>query len=186
MSLLRAAPCRPLGTAWALPLLLWSAAASAEGDGRSDAKGAAASGRPEAKLADGAKRADIMRLLQLTHAASMGDLAVQQLITTYRQTMPQVKDEIWQELKKEISSEELLLRLIPIYDKHFSAAELKELLRFYESPMGKKVTQVMPTVNQEAMTAGQTWGSEIAVRIKRRLDAVSPQPATTPANQPKK
>jgi hypothetical protein len=144
-------------------------------------------GKPEVRSVEATKRADILRLLQLTQAGAMGELAAQQIITTFRQLMPQVKDEIWQELKKEISAEELLLRLVPVYDKHFGAAEMKELIRFYESPIGKKTTQVMPAINQEAMQIGQQWGSEVSVRIKRRIDAAARprQPPPRQIHQPK-
>lgn len=168
---------------WALPLLLWALPAAAEGEAKPEGKPVAVAGKPEVRSVEATKRADILRLLQLTQAGAMGELAAQQIIATFRQLMPQVKDEIWQELKKEISAEELLLRLVPVYDKHFGAAEMKELIRFYESPIGKKTTQVMPAINQEAMQIGQQWGSEVSVRIKRRIDAAAP-PATTPAPAP--
>lgn len=157
-------------SAWMLSLLLWTGSAFADADSKSAAK-------PDAKAVDTGRRADIMRLLQLTQAGAMGEQAVQYLFATYKQSMPQIKDELWQELKKEISADELLQRLVPVYEKHFSASDIKELIRFYESPVGKKLTVTLPSVNQEALGIGQTWGSEIAVRVKRRLDAQNPAPA---------
>jgi len=159
-----------------LPVLLCSMTAAAQGEAKPEAKPAPAIAKLEVRPVETSKRPDIMRLLQLTQAGAMGELAVQQIIATFRQMMPQVKDELWQELKKEISAEELLLRLVPVYDKHFSSSELKELIRFYESPIGKKTTQMMPAINQEAMQIGQQWGSEVSVRIKRRIDASAPAP----------
>ena len=88
-----------------------------------DGKAAALVAKTEPKTIDPAKRADILRLLQVTQAASMGEQAVQQILATFRQMMPQVKDEVWQEVKKEVSADELIQRLVPIYDKHFSPAE---------------------------------------------------------------
>jgi hypothetical protein len=173
---------------WVLPVLLCSMTAAAQGEAKPEAKSAPAAAKPEVRPVEASKRTDIMRLLQLTQAGAMGELAVQQIIATFRQMMPQVKDELWQELKKEISAEELLLRLVPVYDKHFSSSELKELIRFYESPIGKKTTQMMPAINQEAMQIGQQWGSEVSVRIKRRIDASAPAtpnpaPSTTPTKK---
>ncbi len=157
-------------SAWVMSLLVWSSSAFAEVDSKAGAK-------TDPKTVDSGRRADILRLLQLTQAGAMGEQAVQYLFATYKQSMPQVKDELWQELKKEISADELLQRLVPVYEKHFSASDIKELIRFYESPVGKKLTVTLPSVNQEALGIGQTWGSEIAVRVKRRLDAQSPAPA---------
>jgi hypothetical protein len=39
----------------------------------------------------------------------------------------------------------------PIYDKHFSEQELKDLIVFYKSPTGQKSIQVMPDLFKEAM-----------------------------------
>jgi hypothetical protein len=163
--------------AFTLLLALVLCAASAQAAAPADGKAAAPVAKTEPKTIDPAKRADILRLLQVTQAASMGEQAVQQILATFRQMMPQVKDEVWQEVKKEVSADELIQRLVPIYDKHFSPAELKDLLRFYESPIGKKTTQVMPAINQEALQIGQQWGSEVSLRVKRRVDALSPLPA---------
>jgi uncharacterized protein len=39
----------------------------------------------------------------------------------------------------------------PLYDKHFTEAELKDLVAFHKSPIGRKFTQVTPQLMQEAM-----------------------------------
>ena len=148
-----------------------------------DGRPSAPAAKTDAKSIDVGKRADIIRLLQVTQATNMGEQAVQQILTTFRQMMPQVKEDVWQEVKKEVGADELIQRLIPVYDKHFGASELKELLRFYESPIGKKTTQVMPAINQEALQIGQQWGSEVALRVRRRVEALSPTPPATPAGK---
>ncbi len=148
----------------------------AQGQGGSESRPPAPAVKADTKPIDSGKRTDIIRLLQVTQATSMGEQAVQQILSTFRQMMPQVKEDVWQEVKKEVSADELIQRLIPIYDKHFSAGELRDLLRFYESPIGKKTTQVMPAINQEALQIGQQWGSEVALRVKRRVEALSPVP----------
>ena len=40
---------------------------------------------------------------------------------------------------------------LPIYDKHFSTEELKDLLKFYGSPTGKKFVANTPLFTQEAL-----------------------------------
>jgi hypothetical protein len=51
------------------------------------------------------------------------------------------------ELSKKVVNEEM----IPLYDKHFTQDEIKELIRFYESPTGKKLIQVTPELTKELM-----------------------------------
>lgn len=130
---------------------------------------------PNAQTAkqDADKRADIVRLLHLTAAVSMGEHAAHQLLAHLQKSFPQVQEQIWQELRKQVNPDELVQRLLPVYDKHFSAAEIKELLRFYETPLGKKLTRSLPMLNQELLQIGQLWGGEFALRARQRLEAES-------------
>ncbi|MGH8213471.1 MAG: DUF2059 domain-containing protein [Rhodanobacteraceae bacterium] len=49
-------------------------------------------------------------------------------------------------------------RLIPIYQRHFSSADVRGLLAFFRSPLGVKWLQANPAITQEAMQAGQQSG----------------------------
>ncbi len=40
---------------------------------------------------------------------------------------------------------------VPLYDAHFSEAELREIVRFYATPTGQKVVLVLPQVLQQGM-----------------------------------
>jgi len=50
-------------------------------------------------------------------------------------------------------TDELMGILIPIYDRHFTEIEIKEMIQFYKSPVGQKLTQIAPAVMQETMEA---------------------------------
>jgi len=41
---------------------------------------------------------------------------------------------------------------VPIYDKHFTDSEIRELITFYRSPVGQKVITAMPELMMEMMT----------------------------------
>lgn len=41
---------------------------------------------------------------------------------------------------------------IPVYDKHFSADELRQLIAFYKTPVGKRMIEVTPQLTIELMT----------------------------------
>ena len=53
-------------------------------------------------------------------------------------------------------------RAIPIYEKHFSAADIKEMIRFYQTSLGQKVVKEMPAVTAELQQAGQLGGKRLA------------------------
>jgi uncharacterized protein len=57
-----------------------------------------------------------------------------------------------QEVQRSISFKELVDQVYyPMYDRHFSEPELKDILAFYDSPTGKRTIQVMPQLVQESM-----------------------------------
>ena len=98
----------------------------------------------------------------------------QQVYTTYTQQNP--------DLQKEISS--VLQDLIPEFDKRkdeiggiiaqafaakFSEAELKELIAFYTSAVGKKLTNEHAAVLQDAFAKTQEWGGKLTQVLVNRL-----------------
>lgn len=78
--------------------------------------------------------------------------------------------------------------VVPVYQKHFSAADIEGLIRFYRSPLGKKMVAQMPAVMSESMQAGQAWGRDRAqamladLQKSGRIDAQGRCPATQPAS----
>lgn len=62
----------------------------------------------------------------------------------------------------------LLEMTIPIYGKHFTHAEIRELLAFYETPIGKKAVRVLPEALSEGMITGQQWGKKLGPEINER------------------
>jgi len=59
--------------------------------------------------------------------------------------------------------------VVPIYDKHFSHEDVKELIKFYQSPIGQKLVREQPGIVTESMAAGQKWGQHIAADVLKRL-----------------
>jgi len=58
-------------------------------------------------------------------------------------------------------SQKLMEMLVPVYDKYYSTEELKQLLQFYQTPIGKKSLEVMPKVLAESENAGRKWGETL-------------------------
>ena len=69
------------------------------------------------------------------------------------------------------SSDNLVKVYVPIYQKHLTLDDLKKIVAFYESPVGKKLGAVTPAITMEGMTAGQQLGMELVTLIQRELDA---------------
>ena len=91
-----------------------------------------------------------------------------QMIPALKQMAPQAPDSFWDECMEEFDDDALVDLVVPIYDKHLSAEDVKALLTFYQSPSGQRVIKALPAIMAESMSAGQQWGQQIARRVLKR------------------
>ncbi|MBC7982410.1 MAG: DUF2059 domain-containing protein [Candidatus Obscuribacterales bacterium] len=128
-----------------------------------------------------AKRADIERLLEMTGATALGKqmatAVVAQMAQSIKQARPDVPQRVIDVLPEEVgavfeanmaSFNEIV---IPIYHNFFTGLEIKEMIRFYSTELGKKTIRVMPALMQESMLAGQQWGQSLGPKINERVRA---------------
>jgi uncharacterized protein len=52
-----------------------------------------------------------------------------------------------------------------IYASHFTEAELKQILAFYQSPLGRKVIAEEPKALDESMADAGTWGDKFSEEV---------------------
>lgn len=57
--------------------------------------------------------------------------------------------------------EKLLELFTPIYRKHISLEDLKEINKFYATPAGKRLATALPKISAESMNIGQEWAMYI-------------------------
>ena len=121
------------------------------------------------KKVDEAKRADIVKMLKLTGADKNAMQMIEQMISMQKNANPAVPADFWDKFVKEVNGEDLINLTVPSWEKHYTHDEIKELIKFYQSPIGKKMISVQPMIMQESMMAGQKWGMDIARKIAERL-----------------
>ncbi len=85
------------------------------------------------------------------------------------QQLPCVPASYWNNFLDEKSMKELSEKMIPIYQRHFTAEEIDGLLKFYRSPLGRKVVTEMPATMAEGMQVGQQWGRERGQAMMEQL-----------------
>jgi len=131
-----------------------------------------------------AKRADIRQLLDVTGASSLAQQFVaatsQNLFRSLKESRPDVPDRAFEVMNRELTAlfaeklqapDGLLERTIPVYDKHFTHAEIRELLAFYRTAIGRKTIAVLPKVVGESMVLGEKWGESLRPEIEKRVAA---------------
>jgi hypothetical protein len=77
------------------------------------------------------------------------------------------------QLRKEFDSkrDELLTQMARVYASKFSEAELKDLLTFYKSPLGKKMITDEPVVIDQGMGRIQSWANQFSDQMLTRMRA---------------
>ena len=115
---------------------------------------------------------DIAKLFELNGSQKTYAAIIPQILNSMKGMRNDVPDEAWKELEKEFLGEsvtELNNLLIPIYKKHFTHEDVKGMIAFFESPIGKKLAEKTPVISQESMAVGQQWGMQIGTRVGEKL-----------------
>jgi hypothetical protein len=113
--------------------------------------------------------ASILKMQKLNGSLATYDMIFNQL----KKAKPNVSDSAWTVVKKDvydIQVEKLNQQLIPVYQKHFTLDDIKALIAFYESPIGKKLAEKTPLITGESMQISQKWGMALMQEIQSYLD----------------
>lgn len=131
-----------------------------------------------------AKEADIRRLLEATGATRIGTVmtesVVRQMGEAFRQNRPDLPAALIDSMSLDVgrifgeamkAKGGLVDRMVPLYHRQFTHEEVKGMLAFYESPLGQKVAQALPSLTQESVQLGQEWGESLGPTIEKAIAA---------------
>lgn len=119
-------------------------------------------------------RSDIEKLLEITGAAATGSqmagMVAEQVLAgqpnTPEKAVAVIKDVLTAEFAKAlVGPDGLMPRLIAIYGKHFTHDDVREILKFYSTPVGRKLATSTPQLAADSAAAGQEWGIANVPRI---------------------
>lgn len=121
-----------------------------------------------------AYKASIAKMMEVSGGHALYKAAITQMISYSRQEKTNVPDKFWDDLTVEmskISITELTDMLVPVYKKYLTQSDINQLIKFYESPIGKKFAEKSPQIMQESMQVGQQWGQKLGQQITDKLKA---------------
>jgi hypothetical protein len=86
---------------------------------------------------------------------------------TFVPTNPQLigpLNQVAEQLKKEYASKavDITNEVAKVYAQHFTEAELKEILAFYRSPVGRKMLTEEPKAIEQSLKAAQDWAAKFS------------------------
>ena len=113
------------------------------------------------------KEKDIRRLLQvsgiLDQLTYMQETLLNNISMMVTGSFPKVPDAFWEEFNKLVGKKEtddLIGRVIPVYDKHMPHKTVKQLITMFETPFWNDWKKKMPIISREAGLIGSEWGRE--------------------------
>lgn len=118
----------------------------------------------------------LKRMFDASGTAEVFEVAVTSMIESQKIQYSEIPDEFWSEFEREMtqnSMNDLIEKLIPVYEKHLTAQDLETITNFYRSPVGQKLAEKTPLITQEAMQVGQVWGMEIGTKIVEKISSAT-------------
>ena len=116
------------------------------------------------------KDRDIVVLLNKMNFEEMSIQGMIEMIDLFKETMPEVPEKFWRDFMAEVDAEYLMELTVPIYSKYLTHNDIIDLIRFYDSPIGRKYINVLPYITTESMIAGEKWGEEIASKLLLNIE----------------
>ena len=130
-----------------------------------------------------AKEADIRRFMELTGGEEIRVQLMKGIQSSLRPTLEQslppgayraqVIDLFLEKFGPRLANDVILPMIVSVYDSHFSDDELKQLVAFYESPLGKKAASVLPDIDAQIPTV-QASSEKLAQKCMAQVLAEHP------------
>ena len=144
--------------------------------GRAVAQGAA----PNAAQPSPAAVLLAKQILEVNHADTLFDPLIRGVVIQTRDFFLQTNfmwandlNQVTNDLIKQYSSRssELMNDAARIYASHFTEPELKQLLTFYQSPLGQKVIAEEPKAADETMAMAGSWADKLSEDVITKMRA---------------
>lgn len=131
---------------------------------------------------DPALRADIERLMDMTGVsatgAQMASAVSDAFLNGLRQTQQSVPPRVIEVVREVLNTEfeqafngpEIRERQIALYAKYFTPDDVKGMLAFYQTDLGKKAIAAMPSLTREGSAIGEQWARSNMPRVLQVLE----------------
>jgi hypothetical protein len=138
----------------------------------------------QAPPVDPAVRADIEKLMAITGSANLGAQMATQVSDAFLDSFKQttlnvvpprvieiVREVLTIDFAKAFNGPEIKDQQIALYAKYFTHADIKGLIAFYETDLGRKAVANMPSLMREGGEIGQRWAQGALPEMLKVLEA---------------
>jgi hypothetical protein len=120
---------------------------------------------------DKQKEADIRQLLEITGSKAMAAQMMSNMEGSIKPLMAnafpagayrdKLVDLFFAKFHSKLDPQQLVDMAVPVYDKHFTDEEIKGLIQFYQTPVGKKALSELPQIVTQLQESGKSWGQQV-------------------------
>lgn len=111
--------------------------------------------------------AAMIKMLEVSKSMDAMKQIAPQIISMVKQQAPEAPEEFWNELEKGMLEmyDQIIKAMIPVYEKYLTLEDIEGVIRFYETPVGKKLAESNTKIAAETMPIAQ----QIAMQTMQKL-----------------
>lgn len=120
-----------------------------------------------------AYQAAMTKMLEVSKSMeAMKQIAPQITAMLKQQSNGQLSDQALKEIETEMIAmyDRMIQAMIPVYQKYLSLEDIKGIIAFYESPVGKKLAESNTKIAVEIMPIAQQIGMETMQKLAKNLE----------------
>ena len=119
---------------------------------------------------DTLKANEIKLLLKVSGTAGFAYVIIEDVMTDFKKIILNVPEGYWDKLKHQIDISSFTSKIVSVYDKRFNIEEIKDLISFFQSNVGKKWAISMKDMNDEVMIQADLFGKYVYETLNKQLD----------------
>jgi uncharacterized protein len=118
---------------------------------------------------------DLIKLTKVEQQMAASTEAVADAMTKGNPVLTPFRDVIVEWASKYLTWNAMLPEIAKLYKETFTESEVRELIAFYQTPVGQKVLAKLPEVTQKAFSIGSTIGQAHSDELRQMIEVKAKQ-----------
>ncbi|HTV16778.1 MAG TPA: DUF2059 domain-containing protein [Acidobacteriaceae bacterium] len=113
----------------------------------------------------------VRQILELTGAADVRRQMLDGLVPHVKMMLPYIPQSVLDDIQQSMAIADFDGAVIHAYQERLSTEEAAEIIAFLRTPAGRKMTSVLPQVQEEGQQAGAELGQQVMLEVIERHEA---------------
>jgi len=113
----------------------------------------------------------IKKMTSVSGSKKVFQVAIAQMLGTIRERSADVSAEFWDKFEAEMKTSfmDLVDMLVPVYQKQLTLEDVKSIIAFYETPVGKNFAEKTSLITKDSMDVSREWVTKLSEKIVEQL-----------------